>query len=120
MFVQLHQVGRIAKMRNTTKHSKKVELMLYHKFRRNEATRYGNRMERFTREKDLLFYQQNGNSALKVHGTGLVISTENPWLAASPDNCVHDPKATPTDGLVEYKNPIFFQEDDHRRGLQFH
>jgi len=28
------------------------------------------------------------------------------WLAASPDNQVYDPMATPTSGHVEYKNPF--------------
>lgn len=36
---------------------------------------------------------------------GLVISLDNPWLAASPDDKVHDPTSTPTWGLAEYKNP---------------
>ncbi len=98
-------VGGIAKMRKTTKHSKKEEIILYHKFRGNEATRYGNRMERFAREKYLLYYKNNGNSGLEVRSAGLVVCTDNPWLAASPDDCVHDPKTTPSDGLVEYKNP---------------
>ena len=80
--------------------------MLYHKFRGNEVTRYGNRMERFASENDLLYQQQNGNTGLKVHETGLAISPEKPWLAASPDNHVYDPRATPTDALAEYKNPF--------------
>jgi len=66
-------VGGIAKMRKTTKHSKKVEIILYHKFRGNEATRYGNRMERFAREKYLLYHKNNGNSGLEVRSAGLVI-----------------------------------------------
>ena len=37
--------------------------------------------------------------------TGLVISLDNPWLATSPDDKVHDPSATPPYGLAEYKNP---------------
>ena len=80
--------------------------MLYQKFCGNRAARYGNRMERFAREKYLLHQQQNGNPGLKVFATGLVISPENPWLAASPDNRVHDPKATPKSDLAEYKKPF--------------
>ena len=33
-------------MRQKTKRSERVESMLYQKFQGNEATRYGNRMER--------------------------------------------------------------------------
>ena len=63
-------------------------------------------MEQFAREKYLQYYQQSGNVGLKVHDTGLVISSANPWLAASPDNRVYDPQATPNNGLAEYKNPF--------------
>lgn len=75
-------------MKKITKRAKKVEAM---RFRGNEATRYGNRMERFAREKYLLHHQEKGNLGLKVIETGLVISPDNPWLAASPDNRVYDP-----------------------------
>jgi hypothetical protein len=51
-------VGGICKMRKTTKRAKKVEGMLYQRFRGNEATRYGNRMGRFAREKYLLHHQE--------------------------------------------------------------
>lgn len=63
-------------------------------------------MERFAREKYLLQQQEKGNPTFKVFETSLVISTDNPWLAASPDNRVYDPKATPSDGLAEFKNPF--------------
>ena len=42
-------VGGILKMRKTTKRSKKVEEMLYSKFRGNQATMYGTNMEETTR-----------------------------------------------------------------------
>ncbi|ORU92175.1 MAG: hypothetical protein A6F71_08600 [Cycloclasticus sp. symbiont of Poecilosclerida sp. M] len=42
----------------------------------------------------LLHQQQKGNPGLRVHETGLVVSSENPWLAASPDNRVHNPTAS--------------------------
>ena len=42
----------------------------------------------------------------------LVISVENPWLAASPDNRVLNPSVHPRAGLVEYKNPFTAQGHD--------
>ena len=100
------RVGTIAKMRKTTKRSKKVEALLYSTFRGNEATRYGQEMEEQTRKDYELHQQQNGHEGLKTQPVGLVISLENPWLAASPDNRVDDPSETPTTGLAEYKNPF--------------
>jgi len=76
-------VGGIMKMRKTTKRSKKVESLLYHKFRGNEARRYDNRMKRFAREKYLNYHQKNGNYSLKLHETDLIYSVENRWLAAT-------------------------------------
>ena len=37
--------------------------------------------------------------------TGLVVSIEHPWLAASPDGLVYDPAEDPPNKLVEFKNP---------------
>ena len=65
-------------------------------------------MERFAREKYLHHHQQNGNPYLKVFQCSFMISPNHPWLAATPDIRVYDPKATPTRGLVEYKkNNVF-------------
>lgn len=100
------RVGGIAKMRKTTKRSKKVESLLYSTFRGNEATRYGQEMEEQTRNEYEVHQKQNGHEGLKTQSVGLVISLENPWLAASPDNRVDDPHGTPRAGLAEYKNPF--------------
>ena len=35
----------------------------------------------------------------------MVVSLKTPWIAASPDDRVTDPSATPPLGLAEYKNP---------------
>ena len=99
-------VGGIAKMRKTTKRSKKVEELLYSTFRGNEATRYGQEMEEQTRKDYEVHQQQNGHGGLKTQPVGLVINSDNPWLAATPDNRVYDPSETPTAGLAEYKNPF--------------
>ena len=42
--------------------------------------------------------------------SGLVVSVANPWLAASPDGLVYDPKADPLQGLVEFRNPYSVRE----------
>ncbi len=39
--------------------------------------------------------QKKWNSGFEVRITSLVICTDNPWLAASPNDCVHDPNTTP-------------------------
>lgn len=43
-------VGAIAKMRSTTKRAKKVENLLYTKFKGNAATRYDMVMEETTKQ----------------------------------------------------------------------
>jgi len=45
-----------------------------------------------------------------ITNNGLVVSSENPWLAASPDGLVFDPKEDPPNGLVEFKNPYSVKE----------
>ena len=35
----------------------------------------------------------------------LIISVDDPWLAASPDDKVYDPNAAQSLGIAEYKNP---------------
>lgn len=98
-------VGGICKLKKTTNRSKKVESILYSKFHGNKATQYGKEMERVSRERYVTYQQQNGHPGLTTHSTGLVISFENPWIAASPDDRVHDPESTDSCGLAEYKNP---------------
>lgn len=100
-------VGSIAKMRSTTKKSKKVANLLYSRFRGNAATRYGNQMEDTARQLYETYQRQNGHPGLKVDECGLFISLDNPWLAGTPDGVVHDPSDDTSQplGLVEIKNP---------------
>ena len=58
-------------------------------------------MENVSRERYIAYQRQNGHPNLTTHSTGLVISFQNPWLAASPDDRVQDGDW----GLAEYKNP---------------
>ena len=36
--------------------------------------------------------------------------TAHQWLAANPDGWVTDPEASPSDGLVEFKNPYSYRD----------
>ncbi len=99
-------VGGIAKMRSTTKRAKKVENLLYTKFRGNAATRYGSAMEETAKQHYQTHQQEHGHPGLRVNSCGLCVSLEDPWLAASPDGLVKDPSDTSHPlGLVEIKNP---------------
>ena len=83
-------------MRTTTKKSKKVEDLLYSTFRGNAATRYGSAKETETIEQYITYQKMSGHFELSVCKCGLVVSTSNPWLAASPDGFVEDPSNTKT------------------------
>ena len=104
--VTASKVGGIAKMRRTTKRSNKVQEMLYSTFRGNQATQYGTAMEAKTSQQYTVHQKENGHANLQTHKSGLVISVTNPWLAASPDERVHDPSTASSPwGIAEYKNP---------------
>ena len=103
--VTASNIGSIAKMRPNTKRAKRVEQLLYSRFTGSRATRYGCTMEKVALREYIAYQQQHGHPGIKAESAGLFISTENPWLAASPDSIVHDLSATPPDGLVELKNP---------------
>lgn len=75
------RVGGVAKMRKTTKRSKKVQDLLYSTFRDNEATRCGVEMEDTTIQ-EYTAYQQGGHPGLTTDKCGLFGCLENPWLAA--------------------------------------
>lgn len=98
-------VGAIAKRRSTTKVGPLVHQLLYSSFRGNRETSLGLLQEEDT-EKQYQEYMKEQCADFKVNGNcGLYVSTQYPWLAATPDGFVHDPSVTPSRGLVEYKNP---------------
>ena len=99
------RVGGIVKMKKTIKRSRKLEEFLYSKFQGNEATRYGINIEETARQY-YIYQQQRCYPGLRTQKVGLVISAENPWLAASPDDRVHDPDTLQPLGIAEYKNPF--------------
>ena len=89
-------VGSIEKMRATTKSAKRVESLLYCKFRGNAATHYGQAMEDRAKLRYQTYQRQHGHPGLIVESCGLHISVDKPWLAASPDGLVTDPVTQPT------------------------
>ena len=92
-------VGEICKMMKKTKRSKKVEALLYSSFRGNLATRYGTENEHTARCNYVKYQQDNGHPNLTTQKTGLVVSVSSPWMAASPDDHVHDPDSDNPEGL---------------------
>ena len=102
--------GGVAKMRNTTKRPKKVESLLYSKFRGNAASRYGSTMEQRAITEYETYQRQHGHPALKVDKCGLFVSLTEPWLAGTPDGVVtHPSDSSQPLGLVEIKNPYATQ-----------
>jgi len=97
-------VGSIAKRRATTKVNSVVKKLLYSKFEGNTATKWGVLQEDSTNGKYLEEKQKNSPDITTCQ-SGLVISLDNPWLAASPDGLVYDPTENPPHGIVEFKNP---------------
>ena len=63
-------------------------------------------MEDTTRQDYLPYQRERGHPKLTIAKVGLVVSLDNPWLAASPDDRVTDPDDPQPLGLVEYKNPF--------------
>ncbi len=105
--------GVIAKMRSTTKRSKKVQELLYTGFKGNKATTYGLEKEGIARQEYITYQQRNNHPDLAVHDCGLFVSKDSNWLAATPDGLVHDPSDSihPT-GLLEIKNPYTAKDKD--------
>ena len=104
------RTGRIIKMRPKTKRSKRVEEFLYSVFKGNKATNYGSEKEEITRQ-EYISYQKKNKPTLTVEECGLYISSDNNWLAATPDGVVHDNTdvAHPI-GLLEIKNPYTMKD----------
>ena len=68
-------VGSIAKMRSTTKRSKKVESLHYTKFR-GKATHYG-AMEETAKHEYQTYQQLHGHPGLNVDNSGFLF----PWMS---------------------------------------
>ena len=103
-------VGSIAKRRPTTKVNSMVKKLLYTNFEGNTATKWGILQEETTNSK-YLEAMRKSSPDITTNQSGLVISLANPWLAASPDGLVYDPKENPPQGIVEFKNPYSVRND---------
>ena len=54
-------------------------------------------MEDTTRQDYVAYQRERGHPNLTISKAGLVVSLDNPWLAASPDDRVTDPDDRVTD-----------------------
>jgi len=97
-------VGKIAKRRDTTKVRFLVKELLYTKFEGCTTTRWGLLQEESTNTR-YLEEKHRISPNLSTSHSGLIVSSDNPWLAASPDGLVYDPTESSPYGIVEYKNP---------------
>lgn len=70
-------VGGILKMKKTTKRARKVQEILYSRFKGNQATLYGTNMENIARQQYVTYQNQKGHVGLGTHRVGLVISVDN-------------------------------------------
>ena len=103
-------VRTIAKRRSTTPVARLVHQLLYSTFRGNSATRWGLDQEQHTVGVYMSWLRDRGSTNPDVNiKCGLVICTAHPWLAATPDGWVTDPEASPSLGLVEFKNPYSYR-----------
>ena len=104
-------IKKVYKRRLTTPMAPLVQRFLYSTFRGNLATRWGLDHEDSTVPFYLSWLQEERHSmnATVDNKCGLFVSTSYPWLAATPDGWVYDPTATPSQGLVEFKNPYAYR-----------
>ena len=105
MRITASNVGKISKRRDTTKVRPLAKEMLYCKFEGSTATRWGLLQEEATNTQ-YLKEKHRTSLDLSTSLSGLTLSPDNPWLAASPDGLVYDPTETSPYGIVEYKNLI--------------
>ena len=106
-------VGSISKMRTTTKVNSTVKKLRYSKFEGNTATKWGILQEESTNSK-YLEEKRKTSPDITTCQSGLVISLDNPWLAASPDGLVYDSTENPPHGIVEFKNPYSVRNNSLR------
>ena len=104
-------VRTIIKRRSTTPVARTVNQLLYSTFHGNTATRWGLDQEQHTVGVYTSWLHNRGSPNPTVNiKCGLVVCTAHPWLAATPDGWVTDPEASPSSGLVEFKNPYSYRD----------
>ena len=104
-------VRTIVKRRSTTPVACIVNQLLYSTFHGNSTTRWGLDQEQHTVGvyTSWLYNRGSPNPIVNIK-CGLVVCTAHTWLAATPDGWVTDPEASPSLGLVEFKNPYSYRD----------
>ena len=104
-------VRSIAKRKSTTPVARLVNQLLYSTFRGNCATRWGLEQEQHSVAVYTSWLRERGspNPIIDIK-CGLVVNTAYPWLAATPDGWVSDSAASPSQGIVEFKNPYSYRD----------
>ena len=104
-------VRSIAKRRSTTPVARMVNQLLYSTFQGNAATRWGLEQEKHSIDvyRSWLCDRGSPNPIININ-CGLVVCIAHQWLAATPDGWVSDPEASPSQGLVEFKNPHSYRD----------
>ena len=101
----------IAKRKSTTPVARLVHQLLYSAFRGNSATRWGLQQEEIGASIYTTWLHNRGSPTSIVNTQcGLVVCRAHPWLAATPDGWVSDPSVSPSQGLVEFKNPYSYRD----------
>ena len=101
----------IAKRRSTTPVNRLVHQLLYSTFRGTSATRWGLQQEEHSVGAYMSWLNDRGSPRPTVDiNCGLSVCTAHPWLAATPDGWVTDPEVSPSNGLVEFKNPYSYRD----------
>ena len=103
--------GKIAKRRQTTPVANIVKSLLYGKQFTTEATRWGLSHEEEAKKCYVEYLRVEGHPNVTVKSSGLVIDTEEPSLACSPDGLVKDPESPDPRGICELKCPYNLAKD---------
>ena len=85
--------------------------LLYSTFQGSSATRWDLQQKQHSVSVCVSWLHDRGSLSPTVTiNCGLIVCTDHPWLAATPDGWVSEPEALPSDGLVEFKNPYSYKE----------
>ena len=113
MRITSSNAGKVVKRHESTPVSRLVHQLLCTSFRGNSSTAWGLSQEEASSHQYLkwLWEERQSHTATVTINCGLIVSPTYPWLAATPDGWVEDPTATPTRGIVEFKNPHSYKDN---------
>ena len=88
-----------------------VNQLLYSTFQGNSPTRWGLEQEQHSVSVYTSWLCNRGspNAIINIK-CGLVACTAHPWLAATPAGWVTDSETSPSQGLMEFKNPYSYKD----------